>query len=107
MILAFETETLRSVCEDESVASHRLGAEVAAELRARLADLRAATSTADLLVGAPRFTGPRLELLTIDLGQKSFMIWIANHVPPRHNLEGNVDWGAVIRIRLLEIEGLR
>lgn len=54
MIVAFETVKLRRVCEDKGVAIAQLGIEVAANLRERLADIRAASTTADLLVGRPR-----------------------------------------------------
>ncbi len=70
MILAFETRTLRMICEDNSVASNKLGPEVASALRDRVADLRAAVTKSDLIVGNPTVGGTLGELLTIDLGHE-------------------------------------
>ena len=106
MIVAFQTEALRTVCEDEKVAFRRLGQEASVQLRGRLADLRAATSVRDLLAGKPTLSGSTTEFLTIELVPGSSMRWIANDAPPRLNSEGAIDWDAVVRIRLLEIEGL-
>lgn len=106
MLVAFQTKKLRRVCEDESVASAMLGPTVAAQLRERLADIRAASTTDDLLVGSPRVGASNSTLLTIDLGPNSHMTWTANHVTPRTNEDGDIDWSRVTRIRLLKIERL-
>ncbi len=106
MIVAFQTEKLRRVCEDESVMTAKLGTTVAALLRERLADIRAASTLDDLIVGRPRLSGDKLELLTIDLGPASQMTWTANHAPPRISQDGKMDWTRTTRIRLLKIEGL-
>jgi hypothetical protein len=104
MILAFEIEELRTICEDSDFATKRFGAAVASQLRGRLADVRAAMSSADLLVGNPRFSGQRSEYLTIDLGPEEFMVWTANHVTAKLDANGQVDWTRVTRVRLLNIE---
>lgn len=106
MIVAFQTESLRRVCENESVASEKLGTVVAAHLRERLADIRAATTVSDLPVGNPRIRGACSELLLIDLGPDSYMTWISGHVTPRTKQDGTIDWSQTTRIRLLEIGGL-
>jgi hypothetical protein len=104
MILAFETEELRTICEDPDVATTRLGAAIASQLRGRLADIRAATSISDLLVGNPRLSGSCSENLSIDLDPEVYMVWTANHVTARTQPDGHIDWSRVSRVRLLKIE---
>jgi hypothetical protein len=104
MILAFETEELRTVCEDPDVAATLLSAAIASQLRGRLADLRAGTSISDLLVGNPRLGGTRSENLTIDLAPEVHMVWTANHVNTKTRVDGHIDWSRVSRVRLLKIE---
>ena len=103
MIVAFETEELRRICEDSAVARSTLGDDVAANLAARVADLRAAPTIGDLPVGRPRVGGPELELLTVELGSATRMVWVANHSRPSKTPEGKIDWDRTNRIRLLEI----
>jgi proteic killer suppression protein len=104
MIVAFETEKLRAICEDPAVAAKEFGVAAATHLRGRLADMRAGTSTDDLLVGNPRFDGPLNELLIIDLGDQVQMTWTPNHVTAKTTTDGKVDWTRVTRIRLLRVE---
>ena len=105
MILAFETKPLRTLCEDPDVAVTTLGPELALQLRGRLADLRAATSIADLLVGNPRLEGSSADILRIDLQPERVMVWTPNHVTIKTLPDKRVDWQQVSRIRLLRIEG--
>lgn len=104
MIVAFQTEKLRAICEEPAAAAKGLGPATASDLRGRLADVRAATDTDDLLVGNPRFAGERGEYLIIDLGDRATMTWTPNHVTPRTTPTGDTDWTRVTRVRLLEIE---
>lgn len=105
MIVAFQTEKLRRICEDDTVATAQLGAPVAAALRERLADVRAASTIDELLVGRPRLSGQKGELLTLDLGTDAKSVWTVNHVPQRMNEDGLVDWTRTTRVRLIKIGG--
>jgi len=104
MIVAFETERLRTICEDPAVAVKALGASTAANLRGRLADIRAATKIEDLLVGRPRLSGQSDEYLIISLGEERNMVWTPNHVTARTMADGKTDWTRVTRVRLLRLE---
>jgi hypothetical protein len=104
MIVAFETEKLRKICEDPDVAENGLGATAATFLRARLADIRASSTTDDLIVGNPRFEGSAEEYLVIDLGGRGLMVWTPNHVTPKTDADGHTEWTRVTRIRLLRLE---
>lgn len=104
MILAFDTEELRTICEDDDAAESQLGAEIAEVLRTRVADLRAADTYGDLLAGRPRLVGDRNEVLRLDLARGYCMNLAPNHSAERVDDAGSLDWGRVTRIRLLGIE---
>lgn len=107
MILAFRTQTLRAVCEDDGKAVRRLGSAAAAVLRERLADLRAAMTIADLPVGRPMIGPHPGDVLTFVLAEGVRMVWKANQ-PKTRNLadDGSVDWTLTTRIQLLDFEGV-
>ena len=107
MIVAFETETLRLMCEDPTVAVQKLGAPTAQALRERLSDVRAASSPADLFVGSPRFEGAKEEQLIIDLTPGIESVWEANHLRSRQTGDGLTDWTQVSRVRLISIGGAK
>lgn len=104
MIIAFNTPTLRRLCEDNSVAVAKFGEQVGAGLRGRLADLRAAATIADLIVGRPRTGGPINGELTLDLAPGASSLWIANHTKPRVDHAGMVDWTQTTYVQLMKIE---
>lgn len=104
MIIAFKTLTLRRLCEDDAVAVAKYGVGPAAGLRGRIADLRAAGTIADLLVGNPRVGGASGGFLTLNLFTGTLSTWAANHPIPRTNASGMVDWTRTTRIQLIKIE---
>ena len=106
MILAFRTERLRSICENENLAIEAMGARPAMTLRERLADLRAAPTIKDLPLGRPHVSGEHSELLTFELDAGFRMVWAANSpVKLRRTAEGTVDWDHTRPIKLLGFEG--
>lgn len=105
MILAFETEELRTLCEDDDAARSHLGDDVAHALRIRLADLRASDSIHDLLVGNPTPTGEGGSLLEVDLVDGVGMTFAPNHSHPRIADAGTTNWALIRRIRLISIGG--
>lgn len=104
MIIAFETKRLRAICEDETVASKAFGPAAADALQQRLADLRAADTIHDLIVGNPVVSGPDQSTLTIALAGGVRTLWSPNHVNVPRRTDGQVDWDRTRRIRLLAIE---
>ena len=56
MEIAFNTKSLRAICESEAKAKRELGPSVAGILKHRLADLQAAKSANDLVAGQPRMS---------------------------------------------------
>ena len=104
MQLAFDSEHLRSICENEATAETGLGAEVARALKGRLADLSAATSVNDLPVGNPQITKiDDTKCLVISLPHNYRIICEANHPRNPSTASGNVDWDQVARIRVTHI----
>ncbi len=103
MELAFDSKSLRAVCENEAEAKLELGATVAEILKHRLADLRAATSVKDLVAGRPRISADR-EHMIVDLCDGYRIVFKANHPKnPKSDTE-DVDWERVSRIKILRIE---
>lgn len=99
MELAFAHRDLRQLCENEAKATGTYGREVAAKLRARLADLRAIDTFGELAAGRPKFQNGEI---TVDLCDGYIIVVAGNHVgksPSTH------DWKAFERIKILRIAG--
>lgn len=105
MELAFDTKSLRDLCEKEDKARHELGPDVARKLKHRLADLRAAESVKDLVAGRPRETeSANPGCFVVDLADGFRLAFCANHNNVPLLPTGKVDWAAVNRVRILRIE---
>jgi hypothetical protein len=103
--LAFESKSLRSICESEGQAQIELHKAVAETLKHRLADLRSATSVKDLLVGRPTvLPEPVGRTMGIDLCEGYRLIFAANHASNPMNSDNFVDWNRVTRVKILRIE---
>src|SRR5438034_6550158 len=100
MELAFGTKALRELCEQEDAAAGKFGDKVALELRARVADLRAADSVADLVAGTPRVIGGQDPRLIISILGALEMVIRPNHIRMPLGTDGELDWQHVRRIRL-------
>lgn len=104
MELAFESLTIRDICEDQITAKLELGDIVAEALRHRLADLHAATSISDLLVGNCRILGVGdAQRVYIDLPQDHYMVLVANHPKKLLTPQGDLDWNSITRIKIIRI----
>jgi len=78
--LAFESQSLRAICENENQAKLELGAAAATMLKHRLADLRAASSVRDIVAGRPReIDGPPPKPMVVDLCDGRRIVFTANH----------------------------
>lgn len=102
--LAFSDKQLRQLCEAEAIARRKLGEKVAAALKHRLADLRAATSVKDLIAGNPRELGAsRPGDMAVDLADGYTMIFRSNHAALPVLATNLVDWSRVSRIQIVQI----
>jgi hypothetical protein len=99
---AFATQSLRAVCLNSHAAERKFGKAVAASLRHRLSDLRAAENVNDLPIGKPT-PMPTDGELGIDLGDH-VLVFRANHDPLPVTSMKATDWGRVTRIQFLRLE---
>lgn len=100
MEVTFATQSLRTLCEDP--ASADLPADVVRELRVRLADLRAALSAEDLLVGVTRTAASPPEIVLTLREDVVLRCVVAHRVVPR-DAAGDVRWGLVRRVKVLAL----
>lgn len=103
--LAFAEKPLRQLCENEVIAKRKLGVTVAGKLKRRLADLRAASSVKDLVVGRPReLEGVYQSQMAVDLCDGYRIVFCANHNTVALLESGAINWAMVSRIKILRIE---
>jgi hypothetical protein len=103
MELAFDTEKLRLICESETEASRQLSGPVAESLHARLADIRAAGSAADLREAAHTLDGqpPARIVFTLDGGYE--LVCVGNHRAPALTADGLVDFTRLRRLKVVAV----
>jgi hypothetical protein len=102
LVLAFASKPLRETCEIEAHAKRRLSSKAADSLKHRLADLEAAASVEDLIVGSPR-KRKASDTYIVNLADGFCLEFAANHIKNPIHGEGKVDWGKVSRIQILSI----
>jgi hypothetical protein len=95
MELAFAEKPLRDLCEREAKAVQLLGAAVAAKLHARLSDLRAAETFADIRAGRPRFSRGDIHL---QLSAGYVLVLAGSGAGPAAE-----DWKKFTRVKILSI----
>lgn len=102
--LAFQDENLRKVCESSISAKRKYGGIAGPSLHARLADLRAADSPAELVEwGFAKFDEAANDRIVIFLDDSYRLYAVANHkLPPGKS--GQFDWTQVTRVKILSIE---
>lgn len=101
LVVAFENKDLRIVCENEDLAKESLGTT---KLQDRLADMFAASTVRDLLVGNPMETEFKsLSAYKIDIEDGFSMFFSPNHVKTPCLNDGRVDWDKVNRIKIIAI----
>lgn len=103
---AWDNEALRRVCEVKAEAEATLGVEVAAQLRARFADLRAAESPEDLVAGQPELIEQDPPTLKVQLGGGIDLVAVSNHRHHPKTGSGSTDWSRVRRFRVVSITGM-
>ena len=104
MEIAFETRKLRSICESEAIALREMGPNISETLKHRLADIRAASSIADLVVGNARFWGDgEAQRCVIDLIDGCHITCKANHPDNPLTDSETLDWERISRLKIVEI----
>jgi plasmid maintenance system killer protein len=103
--IAFANRSLRQLCENEITAQRQFGEQAAKRLRQRLADLRAARSAKDIVIGRlKRHEAAKPAEITMELCDGCGLSFCPNHNSVPELPSGCVDWARVIRIKLLRIE---
>ena len=103
MELAFAERDLRRLCESAATAQRRLGPEVAAALKARVADLWAADTVKDLPFAPRAEPDARPATMLFALVDGFHIRFRSNHHQHR-TIDGAPDWSAVRRIQITAIE---
>jgi proteic killer suppression protein len=106
MEISFATPRLRATCESESKLQREHGRPCAKKLRARLADLEAASTLAAVrqLPGrCHELDGDRKGQLSIELSGALRLILEPTLNPPPMKDDGGLSWEAVDAVRILEI----
>ena len=102
LVVAFDNKDIRTVCENEDIATENLGST---KLQDRLADIFAATTVRDLLVGSPKETEyESLPAFKIDIEDGIVMFFSPNHVKTPCLQDGQVDWDKVNRVKIIAIQ---
>jgi hypothetical protein len=103
--LAFANKALRNLCESSAKANRELGVGTADKLRRRVADLRAAISVSDLLLGAPKEVDcDGRAQIAVDLNERFQITFCANHNTVPKLESGKIDWSKVSRVKILTVE---
>lgn len=104
MEIVFKNKTLKDLSEQTKLAQRKLGQEMARKLRARLADLLAASSVAELSAGRPHpLTGDRAGEFALDLVHPQRLVFEAAHDPVPQAKDGGTDWSRVTRVCIIWI----
>lgn len=103
--IAFASVQIRSLCERRRLAERRLGQEVARKLRARVADLKAATNLADLVVGMEQMHIQVGENFHIALGSSARIVLRPNHIHLLSDEHGRIARHSIRRVLVVAIEG--
>jgi len=103
--IAFATQELRHLCEDEAAAQAAFGVRVASRLKARLADLDVATALSDIAVGRPRPAGSVAGLdVLLDLTRDTRLLLRVNHAKVPRRQDRAVNWARVSRVQIMRID---
>jgi hypothetical protein len=91
--LFFADPEIQNLCEHRAAAEKVLGAKVARQLRARLADLYAANSITEIVAGLPMPTGRGTFVIFLEPPHKIVLEPTMKPIPK--TTEGKTDWGAI------------
>lgn len=103
MEVAFDSRSLRSICEDQALAMEEFGAIVAEALKHRLADIHAADTLNELPISHRCVAAEEGEHIVIDLGAGYSIALAANHRRNPTGKGGEIEWGMVSRLKVMRI----
>jgi len=101
MEVVFANRNLQKICEDSERGQRKLGRASARKLRARLADIVAASRLEDLCADRPHpLKGSRADEFAVDLSGGNRLVFRANDDPMPTTSDGATDWRNVTSIRV-------
>jgi len=104
MEIDFSSSSLRKLCEETRLMNRKLGSVCARKLRTRLADLRAATTVAELAAGRPHpLKGEWDGSFALDLHGGDRIVFKSADEPVPVNENGSIAWERVARIQIVFI----
>ena len=104
MLIAFSTEEIRELCTIDNTAVRELGQKGAETLKNRLADIDAAESISEVLAGSPRRAlVADQDCYLIDLADSLVLTLRCNHVNPKRDKQGQIDWTRVRRVKVISV----
>lgn len=108
MELSFLDKEIRAVCDDEDKAILKYGMAIAKVLQSRLADLLATRTVQDivLLLGdtaAAKINESSYSDFKVEIAEELWLIFTSAHTK-RPEIDGDIDWSKVARIKILKIE---
>lgn len=98
MNVGFATERLREVCESRGAPRTRAPASVVEQLHARLADMRAATCVADLVVARAEIDSQPPGRVWFRLDEGYELVCVGSVAQPYLDAEGLVDLNRMRRV---------
>jgi toxin HigB-1 len=99
MDISFGDDKIQKLCEQSALAQRKLGAVGARKLRARMADLMAASSVRELTTGRPHpLQGDRAGEFALDLDGGRRLVFKSNNDPIPRKEDGGIDWSNVTKI---------
>jgi proteic killer suppression protein len=107
MEISFVNRKLKKECESQSVLHKAHGQACARKIMARIADLLAASSLADLRDlpgGCHELDGDRSGQLSTALSAGKVLVFEPDLQPIPRRRDGDLDWAAIRTVRLLAIE---
>jgi toxin HigB-1 len=94
--LAFANRALRQLCENEITAERQLGAKASIKLQHRLADLRAASSVKDVVIGSLEYNeASKPAEVAMDICDGCRLTFCPNHNIVPELDSGRINWGDV------------
>jgi len=105
MEINFKHKKLKDLCEQAQLAQRNLGSKMARKLQARLADLLAAPSVAELpQADRPHpLKGDRAGEFALDLVHPKRLVFEPDHNPVPRKDDGGIDWSRVTRVCIIWI----
>ena len=104
MLIEFEDDALRSLCQEQKVMQRKLGAACAKKLRTRLADLMAAATMTDVRRGRPHpLKGDFAGCMALDLHGGVRLVLKPTAEPAPMNDNGSIDWSSVAEVTIVHI----